>query len=134
MNFALMSLSPQLVAFGVVQGIIEHYADVFPSVAAVGPFLIPVGLGLLGMHYYFAAKIMDTAIVYTCLAAYILVVVVSKGMDLGFPKDTAAEQIEALTDDDYVMKHLGLHIALIAVLVPTSMPFIKEARKTVKTS
>lgn len=116
-------------AFGVTQGIIEHYADVFPSVAAAGPFLIPVAIGLLGMHYYYAAQIMDKSKVYTGLFFYFLVLFVSKGMELGFPKDTAAEQIEALTDEDYVLKHFGLHVALVAVLGPTCMPFVMDLLK-----
>eukprot|EP00986_Skeletonema_menzelii_P017511 scaffold20031_cov69-Skeletonema_menzelii.AAC.1 len=123
-----------LLAFGVAQGVIEHYADVFPSIAAIGPFLIPVAIGLLGMHYYFAAKIMDKKVVYTGLAAYIFVLFLFKGMEWGFPKDTAAEQIEALVDEDYVMKHFIFHVVLIGVLTPTCIPFIKKELegKTVK--
>ena len=121
--------------FGIAQGFIEHYSDVFPSIAALGPFLIPVGVGLLGMHYYYAAKIMDKTKVYTGLFFYILVLFVSKGMEWGFPKDTVAEQIEALTDDDYVLKHFCLHFVFVAVLGPTCMPFIKDTHtgKSVKT-
>ena len=119
----------QVLVFGITQGIIEHYADVFPSIAAAGPWLIPVAIGMLGMHYYYAAKIMDKVKVYTGLFFYFLVLFVSKGMEWGFPKDTAAEQIEALTDEDYVLKHACLHIALVAVLGPTCMPFIMGTLK-----
>ena len=101
----------------------------FPSIAAAGPWLIPVAIGMLGMHYYYAAKIMDKAKVYTGLFSYFLVLFVSKRMDWGFPKDTAAEQIEALTDEDYVLKSACLHIALVAVLGPTCMPFIMDTLK-----
>ena len=43
-----------LMAFGVVQGIIEHYADVFPSLASIGPALVLVAIGLTFAHYKFA--------------------------------------------------------------------------------
>ena len=121
-------------AFGAAQGIIEHYADAFPTVAAIGPMLIPFAIGMLGMHYYYAAKVMNMTKVYAGLAAHFLVLVASKGMEWGFPKDTVAEQIEALTDDDYVLKHAGLHIALLPVLGLTCMPFITGTLedKTVK--
>lgn len=124
-----MCIFSQFSVFGVVQGIIEHYADVLPSFAPLGPFLLPVGIGLLGYHYYLAAKIMDKNKVYAGFIAYVIVLVLSKSMSWGFPKDTAAEQIEALTDDDYVLKHFGLHVALLAVLGPTCMPFIKEVKE-----
>jgi hypothetical protein len=96
--------------------------------------LIPVAIGLLGVHYYFAAKIMDKKVVYTGLAAYVFVLFLFKGMEWGFPKDTAAEQIEALVDEDYVLKHFIFHVVLIAVLTPTCIPFIKKELegKTVK--
>ncbi len=73
-----------LYAFGAVQGIIEHYADIFPSVAALGPILVPIAIGLLFMHYYFANKVIDNkAIVWGGFAAYFVILVFSKGMDQG---------------------------------------------------
>ena len=67
-----------------MQGIVEHYADVFPTVAAVGPFLIPIALGLLGLHYYYANQVIaDKRVVYGGLASYLVVLFVSKGFELG---------------------------------------------------
>ena len=43
-----------------------------------------------------------------------------------FPKDTTAEQIEALTDEDYVFKHLILHAAIVGVLAITAIPTIQK--------
>ena len=45
-----------------------------------------------------------------------------------FPKDTPAEQIEALTDDDYVFKHLILHVSIIAVLSITAVPMMQKQK------
>lgn len=77
---------------------------------------------------------MDKKVVYTGLAAYVFVLFLFKGMEWGFPKDTASEQIEALVDEDYVLKHFIFHVVLIAVLTPTCIPFIKKELegKTVK--
>ena len=73
-----------LYAFGAVQDIVEHYADVFPNVAAAGPFLIIIGLSLLGLHYYYANQLIaDKRIVWGGLASYLVVLFVAKGFELG---------------------------------------------------
>ena len=118
---------PALYAFGAVQGIVEHYADVFPTVAAAGPFLIPIAIALLGLHYYFANQVIaKQSIVYGGLAFYIVLLVGAKGMDWGFPKDTAEEQIEALSDNGYVTKHFILHNLLISCLAITAFSLPKD--------
>ena len=48
-----------------------------------------------------------------------------KGTEWGFP--TAVEQIEALTHHyNHDGIHAGLHVAVVAILLFTCMPFIKE--------
>ena len=75
---------PYLYAFGAVQGIIEHYADVFPNVAAAGPFLIPIGIVLLGLHYYYANKVISNKlIVWGGFAFYVVLLVGAKSLDWG---------------------------------------------------
>jgi hypothetical protein len=112
-------------AFGVIQGIVEHYADKLPLFAALGPFLVPPAIGLFGMHYYFVNKVIeDKKVVWGGFISYFLIIIVSKGFDLGFPKDTANEQIEALSEDDYNMHHAVLHLALITCvgLIASNIP------------
>ena len=69
-----------LAAFAVVQTIIEHYADVFPQVAALGPPLVLVAIGLLGYHYrlVYVATVGDKTKVFVGLAGYIALLVVTK--------------------------------------------------------
>lgn len=75
---------PYLYAFGAVQGIVEHYAGVFPNVAAAGPFLVPIGIVLLGLHYYYANKVISNkSIVRGGFAAYFVLLVAAKGLDWG---------------------------------------------------
>lgn len=75
---------PYLYAFGAVQGIVEHYAGVFPNVAAAGPFLVPIGIVLLGLHYYYANKMIpNKLIVYAGFAVYFVLLVAAKGLDWG---------------------------------------------------
>ena len=75
---------PYLYAFGAFQGIIEHYADVFPTAAAAGPFLVPIGIALLGLHYYYANKVIENkTIVWGGLAFYFALLVFAKVMDWG---------------------------------------------------
>lgn len=75
---------PYLYAFGAVQGVFEHYADVFPNVATAGPFLVPIGIVLLGLHYYYANKVIsDKSVVYAGFAAYFVLLVAAKGLDWG---------------------------------------------------
>ena len=110
-----------LMAFGALQGVIEHYADALPALAAFGPPLVLVAIALLGVHYKLAYGKMDNKAL--CLAGfvgYFVILFVSKGFDLGFPKDTGAEQIVALKDESYSALHLGLHGALIANLALTA--------------
>lgn len=72
------------------------------------------------MQVYLASKGSKTH-VWIGLAGYILVLGVSKGLELGFPKDSGPEQIEALKDPTYNFHHLILHIALVLVLYITGM-------------
>ena len=74
---------PQLLIFGLLQGIVEHYADVFPNLAEMGPLLVPLALGLLGWHYYLASKVLDKTILYGGAISYILLLVVLKGLEFG---------------------------------------------------
>ena len=114
---------PALMVFGVVQSIIEHMADVFPTVAALGPPLVLVAIGLLGLHYKFAYEQMESkALCLAGLAGYFVILGVSKGFELGFPKDTGAEQVVALQDETYSAHHLVLHGCLVANLAITAFP------------
>ena len=96
-------------------------ADALPALAAFGPPLVLVAIGLLGVHYKLAYGKMDNK--GLCLAGflgYFVILFVSKGFDLGFPKDTGAEQVVALRDETYSVLHLGLHGALLANLALTA--------------
>ena len=118
---------PGLFAFGALQGIMEHYADTFPVIAGLGPILVPIAIVLLSIHYYFANKVIaDKRIVWGGFIGYFIILVLSKSLELGFPKDTAEEQIEALGDCTYSMNHFGLHVALIACLAVTASNLPKE--------
>jgi hypothetical protein len=63
--------------------IIEHYADVFPNVAKLGPLLIIVALSILGAHYKFAFAALDKSTAYMGLFSYLAILVVSRVLDLG---------------------------------------------------
>ena len=45
---------------------------------------------------------------------------------ISFPKDTAAEQIEALHDEKYVTDHFWFHNALLACLAVTAFNLPKD--------
>ena len=75
---------PHLYAFGAVQGIVEHYAGAFPAVAAAGPFLVPIAIVLLGLHYYYASKVIgNKTVVWGGFALYFAIIGYAKGMDWG---------------------------------------------------
>ena len=123
-------LQPALAFFFFLQGLIEHYADVMPTLAKAGPFLVPVALSLLVgfFHYAYKASTMPKTVIAGFIA-YVLVVVVAKGGELGFPKDTAAEQIEALTDPTYVQWHLAIHLTFTAIFCAVSATASSDALK-----
>ena len=119
-----------LMAFGVVQGCIEHYADALPTLAAAGPPLVLVAIGLLGLHYKFAyAQMASKPQCLAGLVGYFAILGVSKGFELGFPKDTGAEQIVALQDETYSLHHLALHGCLVANLSLTAFARAAPAAK-----
>lgn len=75
---------PSLYAFAVVQGIAEHYADVFPAIAAIGPFLIPIAISLLGLHYYYANKVIaDKRIIWGGFVFYFVLLIFAKTQEWG---------------------------------------------------
>ena len=75
---------PAFYIFGAVQGVIEHYADVFPQLATLGPILIPIGVILLGIHYYFANKVIaNKAIVWGGFVTYLILLIVAKSQEWG---------------------------------------------------
>ena len=62
----------------------QHYADVFPNVAAAGPFLIPIGICLLGLHYYYAYQVIeDKRLVWGGFVSYFVLLVLAKGLEWG---------------------------------------------------
>ena len=82
-----------------------------------------VAIGLLGLHYKFAYEQMESkALCLAGLAGYFVILGVSKGFELGFPKDTGAEQVVALQDETYSAHHLVLHGCLVANLAITAFP------------
>ena len=115
-------LQPALCVFFFVQGLIEHYADALPTLAAAGPFLVPIALSLLVGFFYYAYKASThPKMVLAGLVAYVVIVVVAKAGELGFPKDSAAEQIEALKDPLYAQHHLIIHGLFGAVFSAVSL-------------
>merc|ERR1711907_31843 len=117
------SLHLPLMAFGGVQYVVEHYADKFPQVAAAGPILVPIAVGLLAYHYrlVWVSSSGSKTHVWIGLVGYILTLGISKGMELGFPKGTGDEQIAALKDPTYNFQHLVLHVVLCVVMYITGM-------------
>jgi hypothetical protein len=98
------------VVFG-IQGLIEHYADKFPSVAKVNGPLTLVVLVFLGYWLYtlFTISTAPGWVIWTAIAIYVVVVGVAKTKELGFPKDTVEEQIAALKDPNYNFWHFCIH-------------------------
>ena len=124
---------PYLYAFGAIQGIVEHYSDIFPYIAFLGPILIPPAIVLLGIHYYFAYQVIaNKAIVWSGLIAYLALFIYAKTQEWGFPKDTAEEQIKALHDETYVTDHFWFHNAVIGVLSITAFSLPKSGESTGK--
>ena len=120
-------LQPALCVFFFVQGLIEHYADALPTLAVAGPSLVPLALALVVGFFYYAYKASThPKMVLAGLVAYVVVVVVAKGGELGFPKDTAAEQIAALKDPVYTQYHLIVHVVfnLLFCAVSYSAPSV----------
>merc|ERR1711998_518820 len=103
------------------------FAGDLPQVASLGPILVPISVVLLMVHYYLVYKNCkgSKGHVLVGLLGYIAILVAHKGLELGFPKDTGAEQIVALKDPFYNFWHLMLHIELCIVLAITtfSVPF-----------
>ena len=112
---------PPLMVFGVVQALIEHFADKLPMLAPLGPLLVLAGVVILGLHYRFAyAKMADKARFWCGVAGYVLILAISKTFELGFPKDIVDEQIAALEDPTYSAHHAVLHVVLMANLALTA--------------
>ena len=75
---------PAFYIFGAVQDVIEHYADVCPQLATLGPILIQIGVILLGIHYYFANKVIaNKAIVWGGFVTYLILLIVAKSQEWG---------------------------------------------------
>merc|ERR1719152_79192 len=106
---------PAHLAFTLVQFAIEHYSAEFPSVAAFGPALVAVALGLAPYTYYRALKTTTgpKALVWAGLAVFLLALPVFKGLELGFPKDTPEEQAVANLDRTHSLWHLVLHAVIL---------------------
>jgi len=105
-----------------VQGLIEHFADVLPTLAALGPPLVLVAIGLLGVHYWYAyQKMQDKKMAVAGFVGYLVILVLFKGLELGFPKDSGPEQIVALEDELYSAHHVILHMCLVANLAVTAL-------------
>mmetsp|Transcript_4690 Transcript_4690/g.11816 ORF Transcript_4690/g.11816 Transcript_4690/m.11816 type:complete len:223 (-) Transcript_4690:7-675(-) len=102
---------PVLTVFFGIQGLIEHYADKFPTVAKLNAPLTLVLLGFLGYWLYtlFAISTAPHWVLWAAIAIYFAVVGIAKTMELGFPKDTVEEQVSALKDPNYNFWHFWLH-------------------------
>jgi len=126
-----------MTVFYTLQYIVEHWADQLPTIAALGPFLVPIALATVFPMFYFLYKrgTQSKTEFWILVALYFVLIGVFKGFEFGFPKDTAAEQIEALTDADYNNKHLFLHCVLLAYIhyvsshIPSSPKAAAETKK-----
>jgi len=113
-------LRPAMCIFFGIQGLVEHYADVLPTLAKAGPFLVPVALSIVLLFFYYAHKgSTHPKMVLFSVLMYVFELAAAKTWG-GFPKDTSEEQIAALKDPYYNMCHLILHVSLTASLLAVS--------------
>lgn len=69
--------------FGAISCLPEHYADIFPSVFAIGQITAVITALLMIMHYYFAHKIIDKRIVWASLAPNVALTIFAFGSNFG---------------------------------------------------
>ena len=87
-NFAEIALAfpPKyqipLCIFGAISCLPEHYADIFPSVFAIGQITTAIVFVLIMMHYYYAFKIIDKRIFWG-LAPYVALTIFAFATDFG---------------------------------------------------
>jgi hypothetical protein len=108
---------PIFIVIFAIQGVIEHYSDRFPTVAKAN---MPLTLALLVLLVYwlytlFAISTAPHWMIVSAIVFYFVVVGCAKAFNMGFPMDTADEQIKALQDPAYNFYHLMLHIILTLV-------------------
>jgi len=111
---------PLHLVFALAQYAVEHYNEEFPSVAAMSPLLVAIGLSLAPYSYYRALKVTEGPkwLIWLALGTFLFVVPFFKHNELGFPKDTPAEQAVANKDYTYSMWHLCIHcIGLVTQLM-----------------
>ena len=72
-----------LCIFGAISCLPEHYADVFPSVFAIGQITTAIVFVLMMMHYYYAFKIIDKRIFWASLAPYVALTIFAFATDFG---------------------------------------------------
>merc|ERR1719258_432514 len=79
---------------------VEHFSAELPSVAAFGPLLVAMTLGMAPYIYYRALKATEgpKALIWAAIAMFPVMLGVFKGLELGFPKDTPEEQAVANLD------------------------------------
>lgn len=129
---------PLHLAFTIVQYLIEHFSAEFPSVASSGPALVGIALSIAPYTYYRAFKTTTgpKALIWAGLAVFLISLPLFKGLELGFPKDTPAEQAIANMDRTHSLWHLVLHVVILinGAMVSYGVPWSPQVEQLVPSS
>jgi len=118
-TFAIPHAMPFLVVLFGMHGVIEHYPEKFYVFAKANTPLAGMTLAVDIYWFYklFSVSAAPGWIIWSGIAAFIACIVLAKALDMGLPKDTIDEQIEALkVNPNYDRDHLMVHIVLTVVL------------------
>lgn len=117
-TFATPHAMPLLAVLFGMQGAIEHYPQKFYAFAKANAPLTLIGLVVNVYWFYnlFSVSAAPGWVIWSGIAFFIALIGVAKTMDMGLPKDTVDEQIEALkSNPNYDRDHLMIHIALTLI-------------------